>query len=226
MGSSVWSTNPDSRITKRTIPIPVHATVHPAWTLRIVTRVATSSPSPSVSSNRDTLYENDYRALLAIHRLAAQRGLGAMALHHTRKLEADDPLDTISGSLGLVGCADTALVLARAPRGTTLYVRGRDIEEREHAVSFSSEACRWTVLGDAAEVQRSETRSTILEVLGAATESLSPEQIGVATGLKRNTVDQRLYRMVKSGEVIQYGRGRYAHPDKAKVLSSHKSRKA
>jgi hypothetical protein len=145
--------------------------------------------------------------------------MGATVLHHTRKLEAEDPLDTISGTLGLAGCADTGLVLAGTPQGKTLYVRGRDIEEREHAVSFSPETCRWTVLGDAVEVHRSKTRSSIIEVLRDASELLGPEQIARAAGLKRNTVHQRLYKMLKDGEVVQRGRGRYAHPDNAERLA-------
>ena len=60
----------------------------------------------------------------------------ALVLHHTRKMEAEDPVDTVSGTLGLAGCADTVLVLARSSQGTTLYVRGRDIEEAEHAVTL------------------------------------------------------------------------------------------
>ena len=69
-----------------------------------------------------------------------RRGFAVLVLHHTRKAEADDPLDTVSGTLGLVGCADTALVLARSPAGTTLYVRGRDLEEREDAIVFDRRA--------------------------------------------------------------------------------------
>jgi hypothetical protein len=38
-------------------------------------------------------------------------------------------------------------------------------------------------------------------------------------------VDQRLYKMVKDGEVIQVSRGRYAHPDKAAMLTPHKKGK-
>jgi hypothetical protein len=172
---------------------------------------------------RDTTYEEgDYRALLNIHKFANEHGFAAMALHHTRKMEADDPLDTISGTLGLVGCADTALVLARTPQGTTLYARGRDIEEQEHAVSFNSETCRWTVLGEATEVRRSETRNLIIDVLAKATDPLTPEQIAAATGVKRNTVDQRLYHMVKDGEAIKVSSGRYAHPTKAAEFMASK----
>jgi hypothetical protein len=161
---------------------------------------------------RDTTYDGDYRTLLQLQRLAGECSFAVLVLHHTRKMEADDPLDTISGTLGLVGCADTALVLARTPKGTTLYGRGRDVEEQEYAISFNRDTCRWTVLGEAGEVQRSDTRKAILDALANVIGTMTPEQIAVATGIKRNAVDQRLLAMVKDGEVIQLGRGQYVHP--------------
>jgi hypothetical protein len=162
----------------------------------------------------DTLYEGDYKALREIHRFANDRCMGAVALHHTRKMEADDPVDTISGSLGLAGAADTCLVLARSSKGTTLYVRGRDVEEGERAIIFGSAACRWTLLGDAGEVFRSDSRSAILEALTEATDLMNPVEIAAATDIQRNNVDQLLHQMKIAGEVVQVSRGRYAHPDK------------
>jgi len=106
-----------------------------------ITDWAGSEPSPRLvvldtlagvrppRQNGEALYDADYRALVALHRLAAERSIAVLVLHHTRKTEADDPLETISGTLGLAGCADTALVLARSTGGATLYARGRDIEE-------------------------------------------------------------------------------------------------
>jgi hypothetical protein len=164
--------------------------------------------------NSQTLYDTDYKALLDVHRLANDRGMSAVALHHTRKMDADDPLDTVSGSLGLVGCADTCLILARSSKGTTLYVRGRDIEECERAIIFSNENCRWTLLGDATEVYRSDSRTKILEALAKASNLMGPAEIASVTGILRNTVDVTLHRMAADGEVIQVGRGRYAHPSK------------
>jgi hypothetical protein len=164
---------------------------------------------------RDTTYDGDYKALLEIHRFANERGLAALVLHHTRKMEADDPLDTISGTLGTIGCADTGIVLARGPQGTSLYVRGRDIEEGEHAVSFNKDTCRWIVLGEAAEVRRSDTRNKILAVLIDAKESMRPTEIAQTSGVKLNVVYQRLPGMLKAGEVTQVARGKYAHPSNA-----------
>lgn len=165
-------------------------------------------------SGTDTLYEGDYKALRAIHGFANEWGIGAVALHHTRKMDADDPVDTISGSLGLAGAADTCLILARGPKGTTLYIRGRDIEECEKAVSFGTESCRWTLLGEAADVQWTDTKSKILAVLVAARDLMGPADIASVTGVARNTVDVTLHRLAADGEVVQVSRGRYAHPSK------------
>ena len=109
-------------------------------------------------SNAEAMYDGDYKALLAVHHMASERRIAVLVLHHTRKLEADDPLDAISGTLGLAGCADGALVINRTAQGTSLYTRGRDIEERDSAISFDKTTCRWSILGDAAEVHRSDGR--------------------------------------------------------------------
>jgi len=170
---------------------------------------------------RDTTYDGDYKALIEVHKLANERGFAAVALHHTRKMEAEDPLDTVSGTLGLVGCADTVLVLTKTPQGASLYVRGRDIEEAEHAVSFNKDTCRWSILGEAAEVRRSDTRNKILSTLADADELMSPDEIARAIGIKRNAIDQQLLKMVKGAEVVAVSRGRYAHPLKAHKYSKN-----
>jgi hypothetical protein len=171
-------------------------------------------------------YELDYAALEGLHRLANERGFGILILHHTRKMEAEDPLDTVSGTLGLAGCADTILVIARNSQGTTLYLRGRDIEEAEHAVSFSKETCRWTILGNADEVRRSHQRAEILTALRTTHEqgggAMSPEEIASATGMKRGNVDRLLGKMMTDGEVKRAERGRYCHPIHADMWGSGK----
>jgi RecA-family ATPase len=161
-------------------------------------------------SRTDTTYEGDYQALLGVHNLANSRGFAALTLHHTRKMEAEDPFDTISGTLGLTGCADTLLVLMRSNKGTSLHVRGRDIEECEHAVQFERDACRWIIQGDAETVRRSETRNAILRVLEQAKpHAMGPKDIQAATDISIKAIEQRLYGMRKDGEIIQKDRGKY-----------------
>ena len=160
-------------------------------------------------------YTEDYESLATLHRLANERGVAIPVLHHTRKMEAEDPLDTVSGTLGLAGCADTVLVLNRSSKGTTLYVRGRDIEEAEHAISFDKQSCRWTILGNASDVQRSNERGRILAVLEDATELLGPQDLTDMTGMPSGNVRQLLLKMAHDGEVLKGGRGKYRHPDRA-----------
>jgi hypothetical protein len=179
-------------------------------------------------NSRDTLYDGDYKALRELHDWANELGIAVLVLHHTRKMEADDPIDTISGSLGLAGCADTSAILSRGGKGTTLYIRGRDVEEQEHAVAFNPETCRWTILVDAAAVQHNLTRGRLSDWLSEeATEPASPADLTAATGIVRNNVDQTLHRMVREGEIIKVSRGRYVHAKRHDLLpiSPHGKRK-
>lgn len=167
---------------------------------------------------RDTQYDGGYKAAAELHALANEMRFAVLMLHHLRKQEADDPFDLISGTLGLVGCADTGIILQRGPQGTTLYMRGRDIEESEQAISFSSDTCRWTLLGEAVEVRRSDTRKQIMAALENADALMSPDDIHKATGIKLNTVHQQLPKMLRDGEVVRAGQGKYAHPSREDLL--------
>ena len=158
-------------------------------------------------------YENDYSAWAPLQRWATDSGVAVVGLHHTRKGGADDPLEALSGSNGLSACADTTLLLDRDGNGITLYVRGRDSEEKESALDFSSG--RWFIKGDAAKVRMTGERQSILDALEDADEPMSPGELATAARMTRNNVDQLLYKMAKAGEVQKAGRGRYQHPERA-----------
>jgi hypothetical protein len=160
-------------------------------------------------------YQEDYAALESLHRLANEIGIAVLILHHQRKSEAEDPLDTISGTLGLAGCVDTPIILAGTSNGRTLYVRGRDIEEAEHAVTFDKTTCRWTIVGDAGDVHRSTTRTKILSVLEKAKRAMGPSDIAGAADLKETIVKTQLGKMVRDGEVLKVAHGLYLHPSSA-----------
>lgn len=127
-------------------------------------------------------------------------------------MEAEDPIDTVSGTTGLTGAVDTILVLASTSQGTTLYGRGRDIEEIEKAIRFDKESCRWTIEGDASEVRRTDERGAILAALLEAGAPMSPSDLSAATGMPSLNVRQLLFKMVRAEEVVKCGRGRYRHP--------------
>ncbi len=155
-------------------------------------------------------YEEDYKIYAPMQRWAQKAGVALLVLHHTRKGGADDPLEALAGSNGLSAVADTTLVLDRSAEGATLYVRGRDVEEKDSALR-SIGGC-WHLEGEASEVRRSSERSRILAALKDAEEDLSPKDIAEETGMKGDNVRQLLRAMVKAGEVEKVGRGHYALP--------------
>lgn len=154
-------------------------------------------------------YAADYAALEGLHALANELRIAIVVLHHLRKAESEDPLDSISGTLGLAGCADTLIVIQRNTQGTTLYVRGRDIEEAEHAVEFNKRTCRWTLLGNASDVRRSSERGRILAVFDDNDDALGPNEIAAEARMKSDNVRYLVGQMVRAGDLIKEGRGKY-----------------
>jgi hypothetical protein len=159
-------------------------------------------------------YQSDYEAMTFLHDLTQEfPGLAIIVVHHDRKMEAEDVFDTVSGTQGLIGAADTIWVIKRRASGTTLHVRGRDVEESEKAMEFNKTTCRWTILGPAAEIQRSNERARALAALHEAGEPLSVNEIKEAAQLRnRNAADLLLGKMARDGEIKRVDRGRYAIP--------------
>ena len=162
---------------------------------------------------KQQVYAADTEAIASLQKVAIKHGLAIVVVHHDRKAEADDPFDTVSGSLGLTGAADTILILKRQTGGVTLYARGRDIEERETALHFDKTTCRWSILGEASVVHRSAERSQVIAALTEAGGPLLVGEIMAQTGLKRNAADLLLGRMAKEEEIVRVRRGRYGLPD-------------
>lgn len=162
--------------------------------------------------NNEGIYDYDVRSLESLQSLAAEYGIAIIVVHHTRKAEAEDPFDCLSGSTGLSGTADATLVLTRDSQGTTLYGRGRDIEEIETALSFDRSTGHWTVLGGADDVRRSGERNAILKVLKDAGCAMGPTDLAAAAGMKDGNVRRLLLKMVADREIERAGYGRYIYP--------------
>ena len=166
---------------------------------------------PAMKSNASA-YSGDYEAIAGLHKLAHERGIAIVVIHHVRKMEADDPFDMVSGTNGLTGAADTILVLKRQSGNVTLFARGRDIDEKETACRFDKGTCRWTLLGEAGEVRSSVERSAVIEALRDAGEAgMHTSEIMVAIERSdRNAVHQLLYKMQRDGDLVRLKGGVYA----------------
>lgn len=169
-------------------------------------------------NSSDVPYEADYRALSPLKRLADETGIAVVVIHHTRKMAAEDPFETVSGTNGFTGAADTILILDRGSQGVTLYARGRDIEEVETALSFDRQSGAWLAQGASSEVRRSDERKAILEAIRRSGHAMSPAELSQQLGVSGANVRQLLVSMARDGEVEQISRGKYVLPAEADEL--------
>jgi RecA-family ATPase len=168
---------------------------------------------PDNGSGSKRMYALDYEAIGPLQKVAHARDISIVGITHLRKQEAEDVFDTVSGSLGMTGAADTTLLLQRQAGGITLHAIGRDIEQSEIAVQFNKATCRWTILGTAAEVHRSAERNRVLAALSEAVGPMTPKEIQIAAELgTRNATDLLLSKMVKATEIVRAGHAQYCLP--------------
>lgn len=167
----------------------------------------------STKKANGSVYDEDYREIGAIKTLADSFGVSVIVCHHVRKMDGEDPLDAVSGTTGIAGSADTILVLKRdiGTGGATLYIRGRDIEEKELALQHDPSG-GWRLIGDAQVYRRSKEQLAVLGVLKETGVSMTPAEI--ATSLKKtpNAVQQLLPKLVGDKIVIKDTFGRYSIP--------------
>lgn len=107
-------------------------------------------------------YQTDYREAGRLKAFADQHRLCVLCVHHLRKMADDgDPFNRISGTNGLMGAADTAIVMTRNKRNdtnTTLSVTGRDVEPSDEVIVFDRESCKWELIGSVDRLQQQSAR--------------------------------------------------------------------
>lgn len=119
---------------------------------------------PSGKANK-TAYEQDYDLYAPLNAFALEKGIAILAITHNRKsngLNGDD-YESISGSVGQMGAAQTAWLIT-GKRGQTedktFKATGRDIREVEDLIRFNPDTCRWENMGSAEEAAEKNARSS------------------------------------------------------------------
>jgi hypothetical protein len=155
-------------------------------------------------TGRHSAYQQDYLDLGPLHALANNHNITLLLVTHTRKQDASDVMDLISGTTGTQGMADFMMVLTR-DRGQLLgqlAITGRDIEkDGSFAMSFAKETGRWTILGEADQIRRETEQDRIYSYLLTQQEPVSAREIAEELSMKRWTVHSALKRMEKRGSV-------------------------
>lgn len=169
----------------------------------------------------ESAYARDYRIAGAIKRLADERpGLSVVVVHHDRKAGSEDFVDSVSGTHGLAGAADTIVALGR-PRSTgegVLRVTGRDVVESDYAVRLV-DGRSWELVGDDLASARAAAATVLAtagvgDVMGRVVAAVTHEGMTIddvvrASGVDPERVRQYLARAVKAGRIDRLERGRY-----------------
>lgn len=117
-------------------------------------------------SRNESAYKCDYREVGSIKAFADRHKILVVLVHHLRKMADDgDPHNRISGTNGIMGAADTSIVLSRAKRTdteTTLSITGRDVDAEELLIQMDEE-CRWHLTGTQDDSRRKKAYKQYLD---------------------------------------------------------------
>ncbi len=173
--------------------------------VRLVVIDTWAKVSPYLKGHSRSQYEDDYEALTPLKYLADHFHVSILVIHHLRKMAADDVLDEITGSIGVTGAVDGALILKRerGQKEATLYVTGRDIEQdQQFALVFDQITATWTLAGDVEEFRRTKERQEIMDVLVEHFPGgMTPRQIAEALDKNYHTTRSLLRKMEDGGEI-------------------------
>jgi RecA-family ATPase len=168
----------------------------------------------------ESAYSRDYRVGNALRALCDQHpGMALVVNHHDRKAEADDFVDTVSGTHGLAGAADTVIVLTRSRYETAglLKVTGRDIREAEYALEFK-DGYYWQL--DGANLEEAASCAREARLRGGVSDrsaeiiayvAANPPHVRSAEVEEKFGQDARRYlkRLADSGRLRRLSRGLY-----------------
>ena len=163
--------------------IEQHLSKYPNTKLVVIDTLQKVRKANSTDSN---MYAADYEDISALKRIADQRSIAIVLVHHLRKLkDSSDPFNELSGSTGLMGALDTCLLMKRTNRAeetAKLLVTERDIEDQDFVLRFHD--CAWDYIGevDVQEAQQAEAYPPFLHHLVSFMENRS-EWVGNATEL-------------------------------------------
>ena len=159
-------------------------------------------------------YAKDYEVIGQLKRFADSRQICLLLVLHTRKQPAEDSFETISGTTGLLGCADGAFILKKAKRTdltAVLEIVSRDQPDQKLYLTRDESTLTWQL--DHAETQPwIAPPDPLLKKVAALITGDKPTWTGSATELrtllgedmKPNILTRRLN--VKSSELrSEYG---------------------
>ena len=159
-------------------------------------------------------YASDYEIIGRLKQFADKHCICVLIVHHTRKQPAGDTFEMISGTTGLLGCADGSLLMQKKKRTAleaTIDVVGRDQQDQILYLSKDPNTQIWNLDKTETELHK-EPPDPVLEAVARLVTSEQPEWIGspselaeaLDTGMAANALTK--YLNVKCGRLMdEYG---------------------
>ncbi len=159
-------------------------------------------------------YASDYEIIGRLKQFADKHCICVLIVHHTRKQPAGDTFEMISGTTGLLGCADGSLLMQKKKRTAleaTIDVVGRDQQDQILYLIKDPNTQIWNLDRTETELHR-EPPDPVLEAVARLVSSEQPEWTGspselaeaLNTGMAANALTK--YLNVKCGRLMdEYG---------------------
>jgi RecA-family ATPase len=186
---------------------------HPGVRLVIIDTFVLFRSEKQKPGNR--LYDLDYKEVAAVKAIADRYSVSILLIHHQRKMESGDFIDTFSGTHGITGAADTLLALVQDPQSRNafkLLVKGRDVEQGEYALNFDKVNLSWSLIGEGSVIRPNQMQQQLMNTLMRSSsyeKPLSPKELAKLTGLSDSYIRNTLPKLVSAGLVKKADRGKY-----------------
>ena len=138
-------------------------------------------------------YSKTYKPLSVIQELASKTGIAIVLIHHTRKNNgaSENWADSGLGSQGLAGAVDTVILLQKkdGKNEGSMYVKGRDCEEKSFNLLFDRDLCTWRITGEG-EIAKGDPRAQteVLSLLEENPDGLKTSEIAAMLGKQANAI--------------------------------------
>ena len=127
---------------------------HPKTALIVIDTLQTVKGN---TKKNESAYADDYRQMRILKQFADKHSICVLLVHHLKKGKGEgDVFERISGTNGIFGSVDTALVMQKNTRGdkeTTLHITGRDVIAEDMVLEFNKDSCRWECKGSVDEIE-------------------------------------------------------------------------
>ena len=156
-------------------------------------------------------YASDYEIIGRLKQFADKYCICVLTVHHTRKQPAGDAFEMISGTTGLLGCADGSLLMQKKKRtalGATIDVVGRDQQDQILYLKKDPETQIWNLERMENELHK-EPPDAVLETVAKLVKENwcgSPTELAMLlqVGMQPNTLTKHLN--VNAGRLFEeYG---------------------